>query len=169
MSVGAIGETRRFIGASLALNYPLSPGRRHSRSRDFKHLQTSCARTVRRLNGCYFGDGFVLVGASRIGSVYEAGLIGIETESGQRRGKQAVRMRPTVQQWIRDTLRATRVVPVALDAETTMDGACLHAMHPDPFDRWIVATAVTAKARLVTADAKIITFAKAAGLKLVEL
>lgn len=102
-------------------------------------------------------------------SIYEAGLIGIETDSGQRRGKQAVRMRPTVQQWIRDTIRATRVVPVALDAETAMDGACLHAMHPDPFDRLIVATAVSAKARLVTADVKIISFAKAAGVKLVEL
>jgi PIN domain nuclease of toxin-antitoxin system len=102
-------------------------------------------------------------------SVYEASLIGIETETGRRRGKQAVRMRPTVPQWLRDTLRATRVVPVPLDAEMAMDAASLHAMHEDPFDRLIVATALGAKARLVTADAKIIAFAKAAGLKLVEL
>jgi PIN domain nuclease of toxin-antitoxin system len=102
-------------------------------------------------------------------SVHEASLIGIETETGRRRGKQAVRMRPTVPQWIRDTLHATRVVPVALDAEMAMDAAFLHAMHEDPFDRLIVATALRAKARLVTADAKIIGFAKAAGLSLVEL
>lgn len=102
-------------------------------------------------------------------SVYEASLIGIETESGRRRGKQAVRMRPTVSQWIRDTLHATRVVPVALDAEMAMDAASLHTMHEDPFDRLIVATALGAKARLVTADVKILAFAKAAGLSLVEL
>jgi PIN domain nuclease of toxin-antitoxin system len=38
-----------------------------------------------------------------------------------------------------------------------------------PFDRLVVATAMTARARLVTADANVIAFAKSAGLKLVEL
>ena len=78
-------------------------------------------------------------------------------------------MRPTEPPWIRDTLRATRVVTVALDAEMATDAASLHPMQEDPFDRLIVATALRAKARLVTADAKVIAFAKAAGLKLVEL
>jgi PIN domain nuclease of toxin-antitoxin system len=78
-------------------------------------------------------------------------------------------MRPTVQQWIRDALRATRVVPISLDAEMATDGAVLHAMHPDPFDRLIVATAVHSRARLATADTKIIAFARAAGVKLLEL
>jgi PIN domain nuclease of toxin-antitoxin system len=102
-------------------------------------------------------------------SLYEASLIGIETDSGQRRGRQAVRMRPTVQQWIRDTVRATRVLPVALDAEMATDAAAFHAMHPDPFDRMIVATAGHARARLATADAKIIEFARRAGVQLLEL
>ena len=56
-----------------------------------------------------------------------------------------------------------------LDADVAMDGAALHAMHADPFDRLIVAAATSARARLVTADSKIITFAKNAGLQLLEL
>ena len=102
-------------------------------------------------------------------SIYEASLIGTETEGGQRRGRQAVRMRPTVPQWIRATLRATRVVPVALDAEMATDAAAFHAMHADPFDRMIVAAAVHARARLATADTKMIDFARAAGVQLLEL
>lgn len=102
-------------------------------------------------------------------SIYEAALIGIETDGGRRRGKQAVKMRPTVHQWIGDAIRGTRVLPVALEADAALDGATLHAMHPDPFDRLIVATATSANARLVTADAKIIAFAKGAGVPLLEL
>ena len=49
------------------------------------------------------------------------------------------------------------------------DGATLYTMHPDPFDRLIVATAVSAGARFVTADSQIIEFAKSAGLKVLEL
>lgn len=111
-------------------------------------------------------DGRLLIAAI---TAYEASLIGVETESGKRRGKQAVRMRPTVQQWIRDAVRATRVVPIALDIEMAIDAAALHAMHADPFDRLIVATATSIKARLVTADELIIGFAHDAGVKVLEL
>lgn len=55
-----------------------------------------------------------------------------------------------------ELVRATRVVPVALDAEMAVNAASLHAMHCDPFDRLIVATALRAKARLVTADATVL-------------
>jgi PIN domain nuclease of toxin-antitoxin system len=102
-------------------------------------------------------------------SIYETALIGIETERGRRRGRQAVKMRPTVNQWIRDAVMGTRVVLVALDADVAMDSAALHAMHADPFDRIIVAAATSSKARLVTADSKIVTFAKNAGLPLLKL
>jgi PIN domain nuclease of toxin-antitoxin system len=102
-------------------------------------------------------------------SIYEAALIGVETDGGRRRGKQAVKMRPTVHQWIRDAIRGTRVTPVAHAADTALEGATLHAMHPDPFDRLIVATATSEKARLFTADAKIIAFARNAGVPLIEL
>jgi PIN domain nuclease of toxin-antitoxin system len=102
-------------------------------------------------------------------SIYEAALIGIETDGGRRHGKQAVKMRPTVPQWIHDAIRGTRVWPVALEPDTALDGATLHAMHPDPFDRLIVATATSASARLVTADVKMIAFAKRAGVALLEV
>lgn len=102
-------------------------------------------------------------------AVYEAALVGSETEQGRRRGKQAVRMLPTVQQWLRDAMSRTRVVPLALEAAVAMDGALLHGLHPDPFDRLIVATASSTSARLVTADAKIIAFARAVGVARLEL
>lgn len=101
-------------------------------------------------------------------SVYEAALIGAETESGRRRGKQAVRMLPTVQQWVRDALAATRVVPMAMEAEIALHAATLHAMHPDPFDRIILATAASCGAVLVTADAEMQAFASRAGLGLLD-
>jgi PIN domain nuclease of toxin-antitoxin system len=102
-------------------------------------------------------------------SIYETALIGIETDRGHRRGRQAVKMRPSVNQWIRDAVLGTRVVLVALDADVAMNGAALQAMHADPFDRLIVAAAMSSRARLVTADSKIITFAKDAGVQLFEL
>lgn len=102
-------------------------------------------------------------------SAYETMLIGMETDRGQRRGRQAVKMRPSVRQWIRDAITGTRVVLVAIDADVAMDGAELQAMHADPFDRLIVAAAMHAGARLVTADSKIVAFAKKAGLPILEL
>jgi PIN domain nuclease of toxin-antitoxin system len=101
-------------------------------------------------------------------SVYEAALIGRETEEGKRRGRQALRMRPSVEQWLRDALVGTRVVQVPIDAEIAA-AAALSALHADPFDRLIVASALRAKARLVTADEKIVSFARACGLQLLEL
>lgn len=102
-------------------------------------------------------------------SIYETALIGIETDRGARRGRQAVRMSPTVNGWIRDAMSGSRVVLVPLDAEVAMDGAALQTMHADPFDRLIVAAAMRSRARLVTADSRIVSFAKSAGLQLLEL
>ena len=102
-------------------------------------------------------------------SVYEAALIGIETERGRRRGKQAVRMLPTVQHWIQDALAGTHVVSVPLEATMASTAALLQPMHADPFDRLIVATTMSSKARLVTADTSIIEFAQASSLELLEI
>jgi PIN domain nuclease of toxin-antitoxin system len=102
-------------------------------------------------------------------SVYEAALIGIETDQRRRRGRQAVTMRPTVSQWIRDAIEGTRVVIIAPDGTVAMDAAALQGMHADPFDRFIVAGAIALRARLVTADTKIVAFARSAGLRLLEL
>jgi PIN domain nuclease of toxin-antitoxin system len=63
----------------------------------------------------------------------------------------------------------TGVVVVPLTADLAVEGASLQAMHADPFDRIIVATAVESKARFATADTKIIAFARSARLELLEL
>lgn len=123
------------------------------------------ARHERVLNRAADASGLLLSAIS----IYETALIGIETDRGHRRGRQAVKMRPSVNQWICDAMEGTRVVLVALDAEVALEGAGLHTMHADPFDRLIVAAAASLSARLVTADSKIITFAKSAGLQLLEV
>lgn len=102
-------------------------------------------------------------------SVYEAALIGIETERGRRRGKQAVRMLPTIQQWIRDALAGTRVVSIPVEAETASTAALLESMHANPFDRLIAAAALLSGARLVTADAKLLEFAEQTRMKVFDV
>lgn len=102
-------------------------------------------------------------------SLYEAALIGLETERGVRRGVQAVKMHPTVHAWLRDATRGTGVTTIAPSADVTVDAATFQSMHGDPFDRLIVATAIAERARLVTADAKIIAFAKHVSLPVLEL
>lgn len=102
-------------------------------------------------------------------SVYEAALIGLETERGRRRGKRAVRMLPTVQQWIRDAVSGTHVVSVPVDADIASAAALLAPKHPDPFDRLIAATSILTEARLVTADAKVIDLAGHTPMKLLEV
>lgn len=102
-------------------------------------------------------------------SVYEAALIGIETERGRRQGRQAVRMLPTIQHWIRDAMAGTRVVPVPIEAETATTAALLESMHADPFDRMITATAILSGAHLVTADAKVGEFAEEVRVKVLEV
>lgn len=78
-------------------------------------------------------------------------------------------MRPNVKAWIRDALEGTRVALVPVDAETALEAAGSRSMHADPFDRLIVATALAAGARLVTADSKTVAFAKSAGLSMLEV
>ena len=102
-------------------------------------------------------------------SVHEAAVIGLETQRGVRRGRRAVAMRPSVKQWIHETIILTRVVVVPLDVDIAVDGAELQAMHADPFDRLIVAAAMHANAALVTADVKILEFAARAGVSVLAL
>jgi len=102
-------------------------------------------------------------------SIYETALIGVETDAGKRRGRQAVRMRPTVQAWVRDAVAGTCVVVIPVDGDLALDGAMLHAMHPDPFDRIIVASAMKIGARLVSADERIATFARGVGVELFDV
>jgi PIN domain nuclease of toxin-antitoxin system len=118
-----------------------------------------------RLLGRVLEEGSLLLSAI---SVYEAALIGRETQEGRRRGRQALWMRPSVERWLHDALVGTRVVQVPIDAEIAA-AAALSALHADPFDRLVVTSALRVKARLVTADEKIAAFAREAGLPLLEL
>jgi PIN domain nuclease of toxin-antitoxin system len=102
-------------------------------------------------------------------SVYETATVGIETDLKQRRGKQAVSMRPTVREWVRDAIQATRVVVLPIDEDVALSGALFHAMHGDPFDRIIVATALKDDLRLLTADTRIIEFATRVKARLLAL
>jgi PIN domain nuclease of toxin-antitoxin system len=123
------------------------------------------ARHQRRLNRAARDEELSLSAIS----AYEAALIGIESDQGKRHGRQAIKMHPTVQTWIRDAVVGTGVIVLPLTTELAIQGASLQAMHADPFDRIIVATAVESKARFVTADTKIIAFARSAGLEVLEL
>jgi PIN domain nuclease of toxin-antitoxin system len=102
-------------------------------------------------------------------SVYETATIGIETDTRRRRGRQAVSMRPTVREWVRDAIRATRVVVLPMDEDIALSSALFHSTHADPFDRIIVATALRDDIRLLTADAQIIEFATRAKARLLAL
>jgi PIN domain nuclease of toxin-antitoxin system len=102
-------------------------------------------------------------------SIYEAATIGIETDEKKCRGKQAVVMRPTVREWIRDTLVGTRVEVIPADENIALAGALFHTMHGDPFDRLIVATALQHDVALLTADSKIIEFAARARARLLSI
>jgi PIN domain nuclease of toxin-antitoxin system len=98
-------------------------------------------------------------------AVFEATLIGVESHVGKRKG-QAVHMRPTVQSWMRDALVETRVFVAELSADAALDAGTMYTMHDDPFDRLIVATALALSGILVTADAKVLPFARSVGLRL---
>ncbi|MGH7283404.1 MAG: type II toxin-antitoxin system VapC family toxin [Polyangiaceae bacterium] len=111
-------------------------------------------------------DGELLVSAI---SFYEAGIIGTETNEGRRRGARAIEMRPTVQAWIREAQVATRITVIDVEPEHALEAALLTAMHPDPFDRLIVATAMSEAAKLATADENVIAFAKRAKLAVLAL
>jgi len=102
-------------------------------------------------------------------AVYEAAMIGVETDEGRRRGRRAVVMRPTVREWIRDALSKASANPLALEADAAVHAAALAPLHDDPFDRLIVATAVAAGGRLVTADSKILGFASVARVPVLKL
>jgi PIN domain nuclease of toxin-antitoxin system len=123
------------------------------------------AKHERRLNQAALSGDLLLSAVS----IYEAAMVGNETDQKLRRGKQAVTMRPTVSAWIHDAKASTRVKIVAIDEEQALCGAMFHAMHGDPFDRLVVAAALSRKARLLTADAQIIAFARQAKVPLLTL
>lgn len=59
--------------------------------------------------------------------------------------------------WRREWLDA-ETTEVAIDGPIILEAAALAAFHPDPADRFIVATAVALDAELVTADERILSW-----------
>lgn len=74
--------------------------------------------------------------------------------------KGRLRLLPDVDQWRLDTL-SLGIVELPLNGEIGMASARLNAMHADPADRFIVATALAHDATLVTADERILGWAGA--------
>ncbi|MDZ4257142.1 MAG: type II toxin-antitoxin system VapC family toxin [Gemmatimonadales bacterium] len=73
-----------------------------------------------------------------------------------------------VDEWIARATTAPGVLMLPLDRPTLLLGARLTAMHGDPADRWLVATAKLRKLTLLTADRAILSFAKAERLTAVQ-
>ena len=69
-----------------------------------------------------------------------------------RRGK--IEMQMPIAEWANRLLAIPRVAALPLDANVALRADTL-AMHPDPADRFIVATAIELRSRLVTKDAAI--------------
>lgn len=67
-------------------------------------------------------------------------------------------------QWLDRALQAPGITMLPLDRDILLLGARLTAMHGDPADRWLVATAKLHRLTLVTADAAILRFAQKEGL-----
>jgi PIN domain nuclease of toxin-antitoxin system len=68
-----------------------------------------------------------------------------------RRGRFALRRGQPVLEWANDVLAIPRVAAVSLTPELALSADAL-AMHPDPADRFIAATALSRQAPLVTKD-----------------
>ena len=67
--------------------------------------------------------------------------------------KKRVTLERTVDQWRADA-RGLGIEEIAIDGEIACDAVNLRDLHPDPADRFIVATAIRMQARLVTSDRK---------------
>jgi PIN domain nuclease of toxin-antitoxin system len=63
----------------------------------------------------------------------------------------------TVARWRIDALRSG-IEEVPLDGDLAVESVALTDLHPDPADRFIVATALRMRATLVTSDARLLTW-----------
>ncbi|WP_422001130.1 type II toxin-antitoxin system VapC family toxin [Reyranella sp.] len=71
--------------------------------------------------------------------------------------KNRVVLAKSVDQWRIDALQLG-IEEVPLDGEVAIESVALADLHADPADRFIVATALRLKARLVTSDAKLLSW-----------
>jgi PIN domain nuclease of toxin-antitoxin system len=87
-------------------------------------------------------------------SLYEAMVL---AEKGR------VPLKPGPFEGVKAVVRGTKVSVVPVDGKVAMAAGRLSAMHADPADRFVYAAAVEKGAELVTADEKLLAFARKAG------
>lgn len=71
--------------------------------------------------------------------------------------KRRIALDRTVARWRLDALRSG-IEEVPLDGELATEAVVLPNLHPDPADRFIVATALRMRATLVTSDARLLAW-----------
>lgn len=71
--------------------------------------------------------------------------------------KNRVALAKSVDQWRIDALHLG-IEEIPLDGEVAIESVALTDLHPDPADRFIVATALRARAELVTSDARLLAW-----------
>jgi PIN domain nuclease of toxin-antitoxin system len=71
--------------------------------------------------------------------------------------KRTIVLDRTVERWRLDALRSG-IEEVPLDGDLAVEAVTLTGLHPDPADRFIVATALRMQATLVTSDARLLAW-----------
>jgi len=71
--------------------------------------------------------------------------------------KNRIALKNSVDQWRIDALQLG-IEEVPLDGEVAIESVALADLHPDPADRFIVATALKMRATLVTSDARLLAW-----------
>jgi PIN domain nuclease of toxin-antitoxin system len=71
--------------------------------------------------------------------------------------KRRIALDRTVARWRLDALRSG-IEEVPLDGDLAVESVLLTDLHPDPADRFIVATALRMRATLVTSDARLLAW-----------
>ena len=83
--------------------------------------------------------------------------------------KGRIRLDFSCTEWLKQTQRKTAILVAPLEAEIAALSAGLPEFHGDPADRIIVATAIHHGATLITADERILAYARKGGYRTVRL
>jgi PIN domain nuclease of toxin-antitoxin system len=102
------------------------------------------AQAVRHVDNALHADR-VLISAA---SVWEVAILV---------AKKRVRLEQSVEQWRIDALQLG-IEEVPMDGDLAIEAVALADLHPDPGDRFIVATAIRMRATLVTSDARLLAW-----------